>query len=286
MSVSRLPRSGAALVLLAAVLWGTTGTAQALAPAGATPLAVGALRLIVGGAFLLLLAWGRGRLRGDGRWPIIPTFLAAVSMAAYQLFFFAAVSLTGVAVGTVVAVGSSPILAGLLVIVFWRQRPSPQWLLATALAVSGVTLLASGGEVAIHPGGLALALATGLSYAVYVLATKRLLDDQPAERATAVVFGFGALGLTPVLFFSDLSWLAQPSGLLVVLHLGVVTIGLAYLLFAQGLTAVPAATAVTLSLAEPLTAALLGVFFLGERLPASGFVGIGLLFVGLLWLTR
>jgi drug/metabolite transporter, DME family len=207
-------------------------------------------------------------------------------MAAYQLFFFAAVSLTGVAVGTVVAVGSSPILAGLLVIIFWRQRPSPQWLLATALAVSGVTLLASGGEIAIHPGGLALALATGLSYAVYVLATKRLLDDQPAERATAVVFGFGALGLTPVLFFSDLSWLAQPSGLLVVLHLGVVTIGLAYLLFAQGLTAVPAATAVTLSLAEPLTAALLGVFFLGERLPASGFVGIGLLFVGLLWLTR
>jgi DME family drug/metabolite transporter len=148
-----------------------------------------------------------------------------------------------------------------------------------------VILLAGGGEVAIHLGGLALALATGLSYAVYVLATKRLLDDQPAERATAVVFTLGALLLTPILFLSDLSWLTQPSGLLVVLHLGVVTIGLAYLLFAQGLTAVPAATAVTLSLAEPLTAALLGLFFLGERLPVSGFVGIGLLFAGLLWLT-
>jgi DME family drug/metabolite transporter len=193
--------------------------------------------------------------------------------------------LTGVAVGTVVAVGSSPILAGLLVILVWRRRPTTHWLLATALAVSGVILLAGGGEVAIHPVGLALALATGLSYAVYVLATKRLLDDQPAERATAVVFGLGALLLTPILFLSDLSWLARPSGLLVVLHLGVVTIGLAYLLFAQGLTAVPAAAAVTLSLAEPLTAALLGLFFLGERLPAIGFVGIGLLFAGLLWLT-
>lgn len=278
---------GTALVLLAAVLWGTTGTTQALAPAGATPLAVGALRLIVGGAFLLLLAWGRGRLRWGGRWPAWPTFLAAISMAVYQLCFFAAVSLTGVAVGTLVAVGSSPILAGLLALLIWRQRPSTPWLLATGLAVSGVLLLASGGgELAIHPGGLLLALATGLSYAVYVLSSKTLLLYQPPDRATAVVFGLGALCLIPFLFLSDLTWLTQPAGLLVALHLGVVTIGLAYLLFTQGLVKIPAATAVTLSLAEPLTAALLGIFFLGEWLPPAGLLGIALLLAGLLWLAR
>ena len=278
---------GTALVLLAAVLWGTTGTTQALAPAGATPLAVGALRLIVGSAFLLLLAWGRGRLHGGGRWPVWPTFLAAVSMAGYQLCFFAAVSLTGVAVGTLVAVGSSPILAGILALLIWRQRPSPYWLLATGLAVSGVVLLASGGgELTIHPGGLLLALATGLSYAVYVLSSKTLLLYQPPDRATAVVFGLGALCLTPVLFLSDLTWLTQPAGLLVALHLGVVTIGLAYLLFTQGLVKIPAATAVTLSLAEPLTAALLGIFLLGEWLPPAGLLGIALLLAGLLWLAR
>jgi len=278
---------GTALVLLAAVLWGTTGTTQALAPVGATPLAVGALRLIVGGAFLLLLAWGRGRLRGGGRWPVWPTFLAAISIAVYQLCFFAAVSLSGVAVGTLVAVGSSPILAGILALLIWRQRPSPHWLLATGLAVSGVALLASGGgDVVVHPVGLLLALATGLSYAVYVLSSKTLLLYQPPDRATAVVFGLGALCLTPILFQSDLTWLAQPAGLLVALHLGVMTIGLAYLLFAQGLARVPAATAVTLSLAEPLTAALLGIFFLGEWLPPAGLLGIALLLAGLLWLAR
>ena len=41
--------SAVLMVLLAAMLWGTTGTAQALAPPGATPLAVGTVRLTFGG---------------------------------------------------------------------------------------------------------------------------------------------------------------------------------------------------------------------------------------------
>lgn len=40
-------------ILAAAMLWGTTGTAQALAPAGVNPLALGALRVAIGGIALL-----------------------------------------------------------------------------------------------------------------------------------------------------------------------------------------------------------------------------------------
>ncbi|MFZ2948618.1 MAG: EamA family transporter, partial [Desulfuromonadaceae bacterium] len=61
---------GTALILLAAVLWGTTGTSQALAPPGAHPLTIGALRLAVGGGALLLLALFRSRItRGCFRQP-------------------------------------------------------------------------------------------------------------------------------------------------------------------------------------------------------------------------
>jgi DME family drug/metabolite transporter len=56
-------------------------------------------------------------------------------------------------------------------------------------------------------------------------------------------------------------------------------------LFARGLRAVPVATAVTLSLAEPLTATTLGLFVLGERLTPSALLGIGLLFSGLALLS-
>ena len=91
---------------------------------------------------------------------------------------------------------------------------------------------------------------------------------------------WGGLILLPPLFSVDLHWLAQPRGLAVALHLGLVATALSYFLFARGL-GVPVATAVTLSLAEPLTAGLLGILVLGKRLTVPAFIGIGLLFTGL-----
>ena len=43
-------------VLLAAVCFGTTGTAQALGPGGIDPAAVGAARIAVGGILLAIVA--------------------------------------------------------------------------------------------------------------------------------------------------------------------------------------------------------------------------------------
>ncbi|MFQ5437137.1 MAG: EamA family transporter, partial [Anaerolineae bacterium] len=72
-------RTGPLLVIAAAILWGTTGTSQALAPAAATPLTIGALRLAIGGLALLGLALANGRLRSQTQWPIKSTFWAAVN---------------------------------------------------------------------------------------------------------------------------------------------------------------------------------------------------------------
>ena len=101
----------------------------------------------------------------------------------------------------------------------------------------------------------------------------------------AVVFCLGAVLLSPLLFAADLAWLGQPRGLAVALHLGLIATAAAYALFARGLRAVPVATAVTLSLAEPLTAGALGVVLLGERLTGPAVLGIGLLFGGLALLS-
>ncbi len=93
------------LILLAAIFWGTTGTSQAFAPEDAHPIAIGAVRLAVGGLFLLCLVLFKGTLTLRD-WPLRTILLAAVSMAAYQPLFFSAVLMTGVAVGTVVAIGA------------------------------------------------------------------------------------------------------------------------------------------------------------------------------------
>src|SRR2546423_12283994 len=108
------------MVLLAAVMWGTTGTARALAPADSSPLSVGAVRIAVGGAALVLIALARGSRRATWRgtaartpWARLPTLTAISAVTLYQLAFFEGVARAGVAAGTLVAIGSAPVFAGL-----------------------------------------------------------------------------------------------------------------------------------------------------------------------------
>ena len=65
------------------------------------------------------------------------------------------------------------------------------------------------------------------------------------------------------------------------LELRLVATALAYASFAYGLAVVPVTSAATLSLAEPLTAALLGVLVLGEGLSVAALLGAGLMLGGL-----
>jgi len=279
-------RPGAWLVLAAGALWGTTGTAQALAPPGATPAAVGAVRLALGGAGLLAVALLRGELRQAARLPRRAVVVAAVTVAAYQVCFFNGVSLTGVALGTVVGIGSSPVWAGLLAWLTGAGRPSRRWVFATGLAVAGVILLIAGGRrLQVNLPGVILALAAGASYAIYASASKRLLESASPDAVMAVVFGLAALLLSPILLQSDVGWVGTPRGAAVALHLGLLATTLAYLLFARGLRSLPAPTAVTLSLAEPLTAAGLGLLVLQERLTLTALLGGGLLLAGLIGLS-
>jgi DME family drug/metabolite transporter len=275
-------KSGIFFILAAALLWGTTGTSQALAPEGVNPVALGALRVIIGGVALLCQALSRQSFRGVSSWPLLPTAVSAVFIAAYQLSFFAAVSLTGVAVGTMVAIGSSPVAAGLLGYVVRGERLGGKWLLATLLAVAGCTLLASGGG-GLHADstGIMLALGAGFSYAAYTVSIKGLLDEQNPDAVLAVVFCIAALLLAPLLLFFPVGWLFTGKGFAVALHLGLFATAGAYWLFVRGLKTVNIGTAATLSLGEPLTASLLGVIVLGERLGGWQAAGIALLFSGL-----
>lgn len=272
---------GEILILAAAVLWGTTGTAQALAPDSASPLSVGAVRLIIGGIGLLIIALRRRAFSPRRPWPILDTLLASACIAAYQVAFFSAVHATGVAVGTIVGIGSAPLIAGALAWLVLREKPTRRWIFATLLAILGCTLLAvSSGSLNFQTLGILLALGAGASYALYTLASKRLLATHSPDAVMALVFCLGSLLLAPLLLVVDLGWLFQPHGLAVALHLGLVATALAYVFFGRGLKTVRAPSAVTLSLAEPLTAGLLGVFLLGEKLTPFAWVGILLLVAG------
>lgn len=283
--LAKLP--GEMFVLLAAMLWGTTGTSQALAPANADPLVIGAMRQIIGSLLLLLIAILTTKTKlVSPNFPRLTTVIAALSVAAYQVLFFAGVKLTGVAVGTVVGIGSSPLFGGLLGYLFRREKLGWRWFLATALAVLGCLLLFSvRQDIMLDPLGVTFAIGAGLSYALFTLMSKAVLETTPLLNGLAIIFSLAALILFPLLFFRDTSWLRQEQGIIAVLHLGIFTLALAYTLFAKGLTLTNVSTATTLTLAEPLTAASLGYFILKETLTLSAFFGFGFIITGLLILV-
>ena len=293
-------------VLLAAVCFGTTGTAQALGP-DASAASVGAARILIGGGGLALVAvlvHFAGRRRdatgtsfapapGVGTRHPLPAWLlvalGAAGVLAYQPAFFAGTAANGVAVGTVVALGSAPVVTGGLDWVLHRRYPGHRWAVATAIATVGVAILAAAtdtGAAAADPLGLLASLGAGASYAVYTLAAKALLDrGWTATGSMGALFGTAAVASIPVLLMTDASWLATAAGLAMALWLGLVTTTLAYVLFGAGLAGLAPATVSTLTLAEPLTAGILGVAVLGETLSAGAIVGLTVLAAGIVVLA-
>ena len=207
-----------------------------------------------------------------------------VAVAGYQACFFAAVERAGVALGTLVAIGSGPVFTGIVALVASRERPVSRWYPATGLAIVGCgLLLAPGGDSELDAVGLGLALGAGLSYAVYTVAAKAVLSrGVPGPTVMATFFLGGALLLAPALLVADTDGLTTGKGLAMVFWLGVATTAVSYVFFSAGLQRLRSSTVATLSLTEPLTAALLGVVVLGERPGLLAALGALVLLSGLL----
>lgn len=286
-------------VLAAALLFGTTGTANALGPADASTLSVGVARMVVGGTGLALLAFTlaarHARRTPPARRPSLtgrPVALMAatgVAITLYQPLFFLGTERNGVAVSTVIALGSAPVLAGILEWLVSRRLPSALWMLATALASLGVVLLGFGGGSGtggVDAIGLLGALGAGACFAVIANAQRRLLDDGWDPFTVVGAMGVGSAVLCAAAIpFVDLGWAFTPEGAAMALWLGLATISVAYVLFTWGLQGLTAGTAATLTLGEPLTATILGVSVLGEALSSLAVVGLVVLTAGLLTLA-
>ena len=272
-------------VLLAAILWGMTGTAQTFLDKGVSPIAVATIRSAIGGGLLLVVVVLLRKI-SFRTWSWKWTILAAASIALFQGLFFTSIRLTGVAIGTVVTIGSAPMFSGVLEWLFWKTRPSKVWGIATIMTITGCMLLfINSGDRAIHLGGVGLAVCAGLSFAVYTNMSKQLMAQQEALPAVAMTFSICAVLLLPFSISSGFSWLAEMQNLWTMIFMGVMCTSIAYLLFLSGLQKISSSSAVTLSLAEPLTAAMLGVLLVGEHLSSTSWVGVAMLLGGIVVLT-
>lgn len=287
------------LVILAGIIWGTIGPAVRLVhdDSGLSPSAINAYRAMAAVAALVLVSAVTGRLRTSWSlarhhwWRVL---VVGLLIAVAQLLFFLAVVAAGVSVATVVCLGLPPVLLLVVGAVGRRRLPPVGRILVVVVAVVGLLLVSVAGGVsqAPDPGpGVLAALAAGAAYAFSTVVAAPLslrLDTLTITVATVCVAGAAVVpvGLVvahlrdePITTSSARSWW-------LVVYLGLLTMAVAYALLYTGLRSTPSGTAVVATLVEPVTAVLIAVLLLGERLSPAGLVGSALIVVAIAGLGR
>ena len=261
-------------IAAAAVLFATAGVAGRLAPPGFTAAHLGLSRLLVGGSLIALLA-GPARVRTVlASLPRGSLAAAALALALFQWSFFAAIGAAGVAVGTLVGAGASPMLAE--GIEAWRARRMPP---KASLASAGLTIAAVGMmAISSRGAGIALALTAALSFATYASIARRLERASAGAGLVTSSIALVAAGLFLLPAASrNAAVLATPAGLAVVAWLALATTVVAYRLFVPALRHVPAAHALAILQLQPLASVIAGGLFLGERVDALVLGGTALM---------
>ena len=272
------------LSLLGNGLAGTAGTVAAIYAINTPSPVIGFVRLFIGAITLLILApFLGGKLSQLPRLITRPgVWIMGASSASYQVFFFASVDRTGVATAALITVGCIPVSAGIVGWIFLRERPSKIWYISTAIAISGL-VVASLGELQTNDAtGLIFAVIAGSGIGAYINAAKiEVRAGGHSSQLPGMAFLLGSIGLFFVVR-SDLlqvEWTTQT--ILLAVYLGAVTMGIANGIQMLGLRGISPGVASTMMLADPVTAAVLGVVVLGEAVTQNGTVGLILVVIGL-----
>ena len=294
-TASRDHMLGVIAVLFASIVWGTTGTAATFAP-NVSAVAIGAAAMGIGG----LLQAARAHRIIARSLPQLLRFrplllIGGISVAIYPLAFYSSMRLAGVTIGTVVTIGSAPLLSALIELVFDRTPLTRRWIAGALVGLVGIVLLASAEGAPLHSAtvggdhlvpGILCGLIGGLTYALYSWSARSLmLRGIPSSAAMGATFGIGGILLLPVLFVTGAPFLASWSNAAVGIYMAVVPMFMGYVAFGFALARISASMAITITLIEPVVAAVLAVLIVGERLPPIGWLGVALVISCLVLIT-
>lgn len=296
-AAERVSPVGVLGILGAAALWALVGivTKRLYAITVISPLAVGALRLLLAAPALVALSAGierrSWRIARHDTWLFA---LYGIVTAGYQLGFLGALTSTTVTAATLLLT-TAPVFVALLAGLFLGEWPTPARTVLLLVAVGGAALVVLGSSDvdaggALHLDAAALrgdllALGAALAYACYYLLSSVLGGRYGGIQVMTIAIGGGSVLLLPVAFAAGglAATLGSLGGagwaLILVLALG--STALSYAIYGLAMRRTPATLASVAALVEPLIAAALAWRFLGERLAPIGLAGAALLLGGI-----
>ncbi|MBO6017324.1 MAG: EamA family transporter [Oscillospiraceae bacterium] len=275
---------GPALIILAAVFWGSMGLfVRPLSARGFSSLQITSARLTLGALVfcgILLLRDPQGfRIRRKD----VPLFLGLglASVLFFTVCYFTAITMMPLSTAAILLY-TSPIWIMLMSVLFFREKLSARKLLALALAFGGCVLVSGFSGGGLTPAGLLLGLGAGFGYGLYSIFGTVALRRYSPLTVTTWAFVISAVGSwfisRPADMLAKIAAAPSPAGLLLFFLLtALVTAVVPYLSYTQGLQTVEASRAGIIATIEPLVATLVGVFVFSEPMTLMNCLGIAMI---------
>ncbi|MCM5682380.1 DMT family transporter [Schlegelella sp. S2-27] len=269
------------LTAIAPVIWGSTYVVTTEFLAGFSPVTVAMLRALPAGLLLLLIV----RQLPTGIWWLRVFTLGALNFSIFlSMLFIATYRLPGGVAATVGAV--QPLLVVFLAYLLLASPIRAGAVVAALLGAGGVALLVLTPQAALDPIGIAAGLAGAGSMACGTVLSRKWQPPVSLLTFTAWQLTAGGLLLVPVVGLLEPAMpVPTTANLLALAWLGLIGMALTFLLWLRGIVRLESSLVSPLLLLSPVTAVLLGWWFLGQSLTAMQTAG-GLLVVGSIWLGQ
>ena len=263
-------------LILSMTIFGTIGLFRRAIPYPSSVVALG--RSVIGLVFLLLRAVRReGIDRAAVRRNLPKLLLLGAMLGTNWIFLFEAYNYTSVAAATM-CYYMAPVFIILLAVPVFGENITRRKGICALVAVFGMVLVSDVFTSGLHGAkGLAFGLIAAMLYAL-IVTINRTLRDISAEDRTILQFAASSLVMLPYVLLTENVTALDPSPrvLLLLLIVGVVHTGIAYVLYFGSIAEVPAQSAAILSYIDPIVAVLLSLTVLREPMSPAALFGAAL----------
>ena len=264
--------------ILTVSIWGTTFvSSKILIHSGLTPTEIFLYRFSV--AYLCLLAVSHRKLMANSLRD--ESILLLAGMFGGSLYFITentALQLTQ-ASNVSLLVCTSPVLTQLLSSLFFKEKVKRHFLIGTAIALSGVALVVTNGDLSlgINPMGDLLTLTAACSWAFYGVTLRKIGNRYPTLFITRKVFFYGILSLLAFFLIQPpqlhISLLALPTVYTNLLFLAVIASLLCYISWNATVRVIGASKASNYLYINPLATIITAHIVLGEAVTVCSLLG-------------
>ena len=272
-------RRSVRMFIVSMLIFGTIGVFRRYIPFSSAFLAF--FRGVSGGLFLLFFI----RLKQNGRQDRFPvkTFVwltvSGAVMGVNWILLFEAYNYTTVGIATL-CYYMEPVIVTLLSPFVFKEKLTGRKALCSVFAILGMALVSGviGGDRGGSLKGVLLGLGAAVFYSVVVIMNKKAPGLDAYHKTTVQLMSAG-LVMAPYLLLtgSIVSSEVTVTGIFLLLVVGFVHTGIAYVLYFGSMDGLKAQSVAILSYIDPVAAFLLSVLLLREPLNLSGLVGAALI---------